>query len=257
MKSDQKRTCKLCRKNKKLCKSHIIPEFFYENIYDKDPRKFWYLKTDNIKSEKKIEQKGLRELLLCKECEVKFSKYEKYAAEIIYAKNLKSNVILKDKTKSSDMTIYRFQGYDYFKFKQFLMSILWRLAISKKYFDIVNLDDKNKERIRESLDIENELPANENICFVQLIMQSDDTPFCSTIIGPYNTEYKDRKVVNILIDGFLFSFIIGKIQLDNDVIDHVLNNKGEMSIASRYVNDDQHLMDAVRKMVYEFGGLYK
>jgi hypothetical protein len=242
-----------------LCNSHIIPEFFYDNIYDKKPRRFWYLTSDSKSSSKtrKIEQKGLRERLLCKNCERELSVYEKYAAEIIYAKNKKSPVILTEKAQSKNTKVYRFEGYDYDKFKLFLISILWRLSIAEKYMNTVKIDKDIQERLRVSLDSEESLPENDCICFLQLITHSDQTPFSSTIIGPYETEYKERQVINILIDGFLFSFIIGTIELEKGIQEHILNKDGKMSIASRCVNDDPNLMEAITRMTSDFGDLYK
>jgi hypothetical protein len=60
--------CKLCQLEKQLRRSHILPEFMYENLYDEKPRRFHTLNIDlddTSKSSKKIEQKGIREFLLC------------------------------------------------------------------------------------------------------------------------------------------------------------------------------------------------
>jgi len=83
--------CKLCLHEKELRHSHILPEFMYQNLYDQAPKRFYTLTVNLDKAEeskKKIEQKGIREYLLCGDCEVQLSKFENYAAETIYAKNL-------------------------------------------------------------------------------------------------------------------------------------------------------------------------
>ena len=85
--------CKLCGLERELKHSHILPEFMYQNLYDSSPKRFYKLQVDldnSVNSKIKIEQKGVREYLLCGNCEVRLSKYENYAAETIYAKNLKN-----------------------------------------------------------------------------------------------------------------------------------------------------------------------
>lgn len=58
--------CALCQNTRKLCKSHIIPEFFYTELYDKNHRfKAIYSKWGKIV----FHYKGFRERLLCEECE--------------------------------------------------------------------------------------------------------------------------------------------------------------------------------------------
>ena len=70
--------CALCRKNEELQNSHIIPEFYYKMVYDQVPRRFRVVSTESIVPDR-YEQKGLREKLLCKNCELKFSRLENYA----------------------------------------------------------------------------------------------------------------------------------------------------------------------------------
>lgn len=69
--------CRLCEEDKELRNSHILPKFMYQNLYDAKPKRFYTLKVDldnSHKSRKKIEQKGIREYLLCGDCEVLLSK---------------------------------------------------------------------------------------------------------------------------------------------------------------------------------------
>lgn len=113
--------CRLCEKNE-VINSHIIPEFFYKPIYDKKNR-FFKISTDPSKKNL-ILQKGLREKLLCKECETELSKYEKYVSELIY-KGKDAKVSVKGKE------IY-LRNLDYKKIRLCFLSILWRLSISSQ-----------------------------------------------------------------------------------------------------------------------------
>jgi hypothetical protein len=75
--------CALCQQDRELCASHIIPEFFYKPVYDEKHR-FYTFSTDPADEVEGPEQKGLREHLLCKDCEGKLSAWEGYARKVIY-----------------------------------------------------------------------------------------------------------------------------------------------------------------------------
>jgi hypothetical protein len=110
--------CKLCLCEKELRHSHILPEFMYQNLYDHAPKRFYTLNVDldnSGKSKKRIEQKGLREYLLCGDCEVQLSKCENYAAETIYAKNLSNKATIKKANETPDQQYftYEYEGFSY------------------------------------------------------------------------------------------------------------------------------------------------
>src|SRR3989304_4401196 len=103
--------CKLCQKKKSLRKSHIIPEFFYRPGYDEKGRLF--VVRQGISEDRYI-QKGIREYLLCSECEHFLNdNYEKYFHEFWYEK--------KNMPKEAVSNIYKVRGLDYAKAKLFLL----------------------------------------------------------------------------------------------------------------------------------------
>ncbi len=82
MLADLAMACKLCKKDKKLMNSHIIPEFIYKPLYDEKHR-FHVISTYKQKDRPK-EQKGIRERLLCLDCEQHISRYEDYARKVLF-----------------------------------------------------------------------------------------------------------------------------------------------------------------------------
>ena len=103
--------CKLCNLEKELRNSHIIPEFMYQNLYDHQPKRFYSLNVnvdEENKSSNRIEQKGIREYLVCNDCEGILSKYENYAAETIYAKNKENKAYFVKASETKDQ-----QGFLY------------------------------------------------------------------------------------------------------------------------------------------------
>ena len=57
--------CNLCKSEKELCNSHIIPEFLFKPLYDPKHRAIKLLADKS----KRFIQKGLRDSLLCRDCE--------------------------------------------------------------------------------------------------------------------------------------------------------------------------------------------
>src|SRR5437870_3517058 len=68
--------CALCQQVAELCDSHIVPEFFYKPLYDSKHR-FFRISSSPEKHDTTL-QKGLRERLLCQQCETRLSRYEGY-----------------------------------------------------------------------------------------------------------------------------------------------------------------------------------
>ena len=66
--------CRRCGSIGRLCDSHIIPEFAYRPIYDKDSRA---MAVGSERPERRIKvQQGLKERLFCLSCEKFFNKLE-------------------------------------------------------------------------------------------------------------------------------------------------------------------------------------
>ena len=74
--------CALCREDRPLRKSHVIPEFMFRPLYDEKHR-FWGV--SNIPTKRnRIFQKGPREKLLCERCEQRLSHHGSYASEVFF-----------------------------------------------------------------------------------------------------------------------------------------------------------------------------
>jgi len=148
--------CKLCLKESDLCNSHIIPEFLYKSVYDEKNRMLMI--SDNSETSNIPYQKGLRERLLCKNCESKLSKYEKYAKESMYG-----GIVIKVRKVNFGLEII----VDYKSFKIFQMSILWRASISSHdFFANVSLGYPHEERMRKMIYEENPGRQYEYGCLV-------------------------------------------------------------------------------------------
>lgn len=138
--------CKLCQENRKLLKSHIIPEWAYKAMYDENHRIFQISSdTERGKTDK---FKGEYEHLLCQECESSTAKWDDYARAVILSKpGEKTYGILTSATNGA----IQVENVDYTLFKLFQLSILWRASASKRdFFEKVNLG-LHENKIREML----------------------------------------------------------------------------------------------------------
>lgn len=147
--------CKFCGKTRKLCKSHIIPEWAYRPLYDERSR------ATEISSEdrrRRTVQSGPWQHLLCEDCETLFNerfdqpfhKFWTYPER--FPKRLPHAL--------SFFPAIEIHGIDFELTKNFLLSILWRAHVAKhEAFSAVTLGS-DAERIRRIL--EGELHATDN-----------------------------------------------------------------------------------------------
>jgi len=186
--------CKLCRKLAKLSYSHILPEFFFSSVYDDLHR------TMLVSSSKKEQliQKGVREYLLCQECETKLSRYEGYAVSVI--KNIPSF-----EEDVSGSFIFS-NDIDYKLFKLFQLSILWRSSVSRnEMFANVNLG-KHEERVRMMLDQENPGKIEDYGCFIMGIHEPEKIH--RIIMPPKPERFFGHNGYLFMIGNLFWNFIV-------------------------------------------------
>jgi len=137
-------TCALCHNDvEALRRSHIIPEFFYKKIYD-DKHRFQVFSEKSTRPVMREQQKGLRECLLCDDCEGRLSKWERHAQLALFG-----GIELGSRDRGDHM---EYTGLDYTRFKLFQMSMLWRMgAASGPGFGNVQLGRHHSERLRRML----------------------------------------------------------------------------------------------------------
>lgn len=129
--------CRLCGKQRALRNSHLFPEFLYRSVYDEQHRT---LGVAPGRPEPTVLQKGLRERLLCGECEGRFGRLESYAASVLRR--------LPDGSSARPGQPLVVQDVEYKQFKLFQLSLIWRASVAKQAsFCQVTLGP-HEERIR-------------------------------------------------------------------------------------------------------------
>lgn len=205
--------CKLCGKNvEKLCKSHILSEFFYKPMYDEKHKFFKIPLQENEKNS--FEQKGIREQLFCGQCETLISKYEYYVANLF---------IVFDKSyfecKKTEL-----KEVDYVKMRKFQISILLRILLSKEdMYIVIENKDYHIERLKNILLKKEEIPPEQYGGFGALVFMNGQ--LAKTLIHtPEVIEDENNTYIRLIFGSIVWLL---KITNNQDVYhDLYLNKEG-------------------------------
>ena len=150
--------CRLCLQEKALLrKSHIIPDFMYNGVFDEKHRLIPTevdANTRRIRKGKPVQTGEFEGGILCNECDNNvLGGYEDYASKTLYGGIFSGNApIFENFTQEKDGIIFtQCRNLDYRRFKLFLLSILWRSSIcTRPFFDKVSIGP-HEEMIRRML----------------------------------------------------------------------------------------------------------
>ncbi len=135
--------CRLCLQERLLCDSHIIPEFCFGPLYDDNHR---FIEVHDVKRGRVHRgQKGFNEPLLCSSCEAHIARFERHSRRLF--------VDLLPLREPPHLPIVA-ANLDYGRLKLFLLSILWRSAISTlhvfRYIELGRHEEELRRRILKS-----------------------------------------------------------------------------------------------------------
>jgi hypothetical protein len=212
-----------------LRNSHIISETFWEAVYD-DKHRALPMSTDIPES--RIIQKGLREELLCGDCEAKLSKWENILKQDLVDLGSGQSNYLTIKPTESGMTLV--QGIRYSGFKLGVLSILWRMSItSDPYYASYDLGKKYEEILR--LALYNEAVPQEKQFPIMMDRYELDGAFLPGLIMGFPPGKLDElfTVQAFVIWGYLFSIVIVSDRFPKVPIELFLRKSGEALIQTR------------------------
>jgi len=239
VKSILMKTCRLCLNKRDLKNSHIIPEFFYQPLYDKKHR-LLVLSTKK-KRPRPMEQKGVRERLLCGDCETKLSRWETYAAKVL------TNIIIPNHDTEPFITV---GDIDYRKFKLFELSVLWRVSVaSHDIFKEIDLGP-HEERIRSFMHKESTPQADDYGSMKFAII--DDGGIQLDFI--YQAQYKyieGYRVVFLIFGGYVWLFFVSGHSKKRRHTDGFLQTDGRLRIhkwPASELEEVKHFVRDIRAM---------
>lgn len=140
--------CALCLQKRKLCRSHIEPEFLYSRLYDDRHRALVFDPTRS--GDSKHIKKGYREDLLCVECEQFISReYEIPFKEFWYPNDSMIPVHL---VGIPDRGLHEVACSCPDRVAGFLHTILFRAGVSaSRHSSSVRLGPKHEARLRRNI----------------------------------------------------------------------------------------------------------
>ena len=166
-------------------------------MYDKGHRFFGLSNIETRRVE--IFHKGLREPLLCKDCEQQFGRYENYARGIFYGGTRKGVSRIKNSILISEL--------DYKRLKLFFMSILWRFGItSLEYYKGATLGP-HEENLRKILYVEDPCDYRTYPCLVTAVVV-EGKHLSDLIVPPALARIDQHWIWSLVVGGFLLTFYV-------------------------------------------------
>lgn len=230
--------CALCKNEGNILNSHIIPEFMYKPIYDDKHRLF--LRKNGFIVKTKPNQKGIREKLLCKNCEAQLSVYEKYVREILFS-GIEINI-----KKFSNRIIL--SGLDYAKVRLFFLSLIWRMSVASKHDMWRNVDlGPHQEIIRDM--ILSEKPGTQwDYSFLSIIPLFNGTIVDDWILEPDWVRTKSGRFYNLIVGGCIYLFHVSKQHLEKEAGRWLIHPDGTWAISMKNADKIQFLRYEAEKI---------
>jgi hypothetical protein len=193
--------CRLCLLPKTLQRSHVVPEFMHELLYD-EKRRFWSLTTRD-EHQNPISQQGEREYLLCASCEAHINVYEKYADTLFRStKDIGIRIAF-------DGPLIIVHGIDYKLFKLFQLSILWRASITAlRFYDRVQLGPLEEE-MRLMLLRNDPGPAPLFSCLIYALRDSSGEKV-PLMLPPTRSRFNCRSHYRFIFHSYVWIFVASR-----------------------------------------------
>lgn len=230
--------CALCHQPKVLKNSHIIPEFLYSSIYDEIHR--FHVLSVLPDQNNSIEQKGLREFLLCGDCEQKLSVWERYASLV-----LAGGIEL---TYRREGNIVHISGLNYEQFRLFQLSVIWRAGLSTlQFFENVQLFH-HLEVLRKLLIAGNPGIPNRYGCLMFGI-KFENKAFTQIIMQPGKIKLLGHTAYRFIFGGFMWVFFVSAHNLHPPYSDALLRPDGRAVFLIKDVMEMENLAGFSRDLV--------
>lgn len=212
--------CRLCLQSAKLCHSHIIPEFMYKPLYDSQEHRFYPI-TENLDAPKHY-KKGIREYLLCTECESKLNTWETYFTQLRAARIRFVGY--------NNQSISIASGIDYTKFKLFQMSLIWRAGISQ-HPDFININlGPHTNTLRQMIYDSNPGEPWEYGCILFFTPSYADI-FNQIIMLGEASRFDGHRCYSFILAGFKWTFIVStKVKYIHDKFHTFLDKNGTLPL---------------------------
>lgn len=251
--------CPLCEcKVEKLHKrSHIIPEWMYKDVYDKNNK---MINVDINRMSKSKKQKGYYDEIICTACEEKSQKYDHYASLILTERSKQSPEYLAIDRKINKQPVRKelhsyshWKNIEFHKLQKFVFICLLRTHLSMKKKGEYLLVDRHYKKIRE-IYMSSTISDDKSYPII-IVKYLDEDGFKDIIHLPYI----DKKDGHFLIDfgggGYLFNIYVSNHPKPDDITNLCLIENGSVYLVHDYI-EQLGVLKGVSSKVIEIGKKY-
>ena len=186
--------CKLCGKDKKLVRAHIIPKSLWKPLFnDEQPSQLFSTAStaDDKKSPVGVYDTGI----VCAHCESIFSPWDEYAQKLLLADPSEKNYLI----ENGQRIAYVETAIDYAKLKLFFISLLWKAAVSNHYFfSRVNVGPFEPQLRRMILKGDPGDPDTFSI----MVAKSEDS-LGTIVLNPHPERWRDINYYRFYLAGYM------------------------------------------------------
>ena len=217
-------------------RSHIIPEAAYRPAYDE---KHGAIRLTVDKGRKGWLRKGLREPLLCHDCEQQFARYDDYFARVWIQGGRRPTRIPSE--------AYTVTGLDYRKFKLFHLSILWRAGVSTlPTFRHVRLGPHG-ERLRALLQQEDPGPTTQYPFWALALIDAQSRAIRDGLIAePEPLRCDGHRVYTFIFGGCAWYYFVSEYNA-TELLQTNFTTCGEFTIGTQVLTEHPPLKRAFRR----------
>lgn len=234
----QQQVCRLCLEKKSLIKkSHIIPDFMYQELYDEKHKLRAFAPADLKEQNPRIAKPSTGTYeggILCANCDNKvIGQYEDYASKVLYSKqDLPADLAWQNQNYQDPRDGLEFSkcwNVDYERFKLFILSILWRASIcSHSFFSVVDLGP-HEETIRKMI-LKGESGSENQYPIILWSWIRDQTTADDVILEPIRTSKESRTRYALFVNGITFDIYISQDSVPEKYREFSLKEDGTMTI---------------------------
>ncbi len=187
----------------------------------------------------KFLQKGLREPLLCDECEQRISIYERYVSLVL---NGGIGISYKKKQKKLFLT-----GLDYQKFKLFQLSVLWRASVSSlSAFRQVSLGP-HEPHIRKMLITGDPGPPSKYGCLMFVLTFEEDV-IQDLIVEPTWARLDGHYCYRFVFGGLVWVYLVSGHAIEKYIADNFVQLNGACTIRLQDMREMKFLVNTIQQL---------
>jgi len=230
--------CALCLEGRKLCNSHIVPDFLFRRLQEKE-RSFYVFSASG--EERRTFHKTFSEKLLCSDCETRFSQWESYAAQFFSDK-----IPLTGRPQGRHLAL---SGVDYTPMKLFFMSLLWRFAVTTNPW-LKGCDlGVHKERLRLRLLASDAAEPWRYGCSITAITV-DGTHLPDLIVPPSVCRVDGHFCHRLIVGGYILAYFVTSHEPKAPIRSIVFQEDGRFILSRSELHDIPFLREVVAKAVF-------